>query len=83
MEGEESRLRYVDSQVKTAPASTWVVVPTAHHPSPICALTKTHNMTSRMFFIVSVCNSMTRGSPLEIKMMKLQEHKGVFCFLKP
>ena len=50
MEGEESRLRYVDSQVKTvyrSKASTWVDVPTAHR----CTNThvradKTHDMTT-------------------------------------
>ena len=58
MEGEESRLRYVDSQVKTAPASTWVVVPTAHHPSPICAATTNHDMTSHMFVMLPVHDCM-------------------------
>ena len=39
MEGEESRLRYVDSEVKTRhPASTWVVAPT-RPPSTMCAVT--------------------------------------------
>ena len=59
MEGEESRLRYVDSQVKTAPASTWVVLPTAHHPSPICAPTRIHDMTICTFVMVPVHDSMT------------------------
>ena len=48
MEGEESRLRYVDSQVKTRhPASTWVVAPT-RPPSTMCAVTGIHDMTIAM-----------------------------------
>lgn len=62
MEGEESRLRYVDSQVKTvyrSKASKHVGRCTNRPPTPMCAPTRTHDMTRRMFVMVPVHDSMT------------------------